>query len=73
MKSDKEYIEEASKDSLATFIANNLYRIGNRKNSNPVSILMLIAAAVLSNKNDVQSVAAARRLVQLAISKQQKT
>tara|TARA_B100000508_G_C11398940_1_gene247285 strand:- start:404 stop:625 length:222 start_codon:yes stop_codon:yes gene_type:complete len=73
MKGYKEFLEEQSKDSLATYIANNLYRIGNRKNANQVSILMLIAASVLSNKDDVQSVAAARRLVQLAISKQQKT
>ena len=74
MKKFKEYLnEEQDKNTLTTYIANNLYRLGNRKNANQVSILMLIAAAVLSAKTDPQSIAAARRLTQLAISKQQRT
>lgn len=76
MKSFSNYIAEdttASKQALTTYIANNLYRMGNRKNSNPSSMLLLIAAAIMNNSDDAQSISAARRLTQLAISKQQRT
>jgi hypothetical protein len=72
----KEYLEEQnpmsskSKQSLLVYIANNLYRYGARKDANPTSILLLMAAATMLNaSDDPQSVAAARRIAQLAISK----
>lgn len=69
MKDFKSFITEEEKDTLSTYIANNLYRMGSAKNSNISSMLLLVAAAILNTKNDTQSIAAARRLTQLAMSR----
>lgn len=73
MKTFEEFITEAEdKGSLATFIATNLYRLGSRKDANVSAMLLMVAAAVLSDSDDPRSLASARRLAQLAMSKRGK-
>lgn len=63
--------EISNKKSLVQYIANNLYRLGNSPKANTNSIVLLSAAASLLNAgDDSQTLAAAKRLVQLAITTQ---
>ncbi len=61
-----------TKKTLVQYIANNLVRMANKKDSQTSLILLMAASSILNTGDDPQTIAMARRLATLAISKSNK-
>lgn len=63
-----------TKKTLAAYIANNLYRMGNSKSGyeDTAILLMMAAASIMNIGDDPQTLAAARRVAQMALTKQKR-
>lgn len=59
---------------MAAYIANNLYRMGNSKSGyeDTAILLMMAAASIMNIGDDPQTLAAARRVAQMALTKQKR-
>lgn len=74
MKKFSDYLAEASPDTttLLAYITNSFVKLGNQETVDNRAMMLMIGAAILAQNPDAKAAGMAKRLAQLAVSKQTK-